>query len=133
MCKVILGILKHNRPIRLSVYTQEFIILQRRQSKIVHKRGKVCYRWIDKGCALAIRDEEDFQSWGWDTLGLERYSILIEPHDLKLRRKRTWLNLEERNNLIRLKTGYWENVTGMRNVQNLDYLTKKTGHNLFYR
>ena len=35
----------------------------------MHNRGKVCYRWVDKGCALAIRDEEDFQSWGWDTLG----------------------------------------------------------------
>ena len=34
--------------------------------------------------------------------------------------------------MVRLKTGYGENVTGMRNVQNLDCLTKKTEHNLFY-
>ena len=34
--------------------------------------------------------------------------------------------------MIRLKTGYGENITGMRNVQNLDCLTKKTEHNLFY-
>ena len=64
--------------------------------------------------------------------GLERYSILIEPHELKQRQERTWLNLEKGNNMVRLKTGYGENVTGMRNVQNLDCLTKKTEHNLFY-
>ena len=50
----------------------------------------------------------------------------------KQRQERTWLNLEKSNNMIRLKTGYGENITGMRNVQNLDCLTKKTEHNLFY-
>lgn len=48
------------------------------------------------------------------------------------KKKKQRLNLEKGNNMIRLKTGYGENITGMRNVQNLDCLTKKTEHNLFY-
>lgn len=113
----------------------------------MHNRGKACYRRVDKGIinpnfegftkeeafALAIKDEKDFQSWGWDIRGLERYSILIEPHELKQREERNWLNLENKNNLIWLKIECGENVTWKENVQNLDCLTKRVGLNLFYR